>query len=92
MNAVESSPMSMRAGAPERGRRTNFRQSLRAMRDNAWTAHAPEDFSADIIVQRILWRRMFVINRWSQRVDATLASNLSAGVSIPKALRGRSLS
>jgi hypothetical protein len=29
---------------------------------------------------------------WSQPVDATLALNLSAGVSIPKALRGRSLS
>ena len=25
-------------------------------------AYAPEDFNADIIVQRILWRRMFVIN------------------------------
>src|SRR5271155_886261 len=30
--------------------------------------------------------------RWSQPVDATLALNLSAGVSIPKALLGRSLS
>jgi hypothetical protein len=29
---------------------------------------------------------------WSQPVDATLALNLFAGVSIPKALRGRSLS
>jgi len=41
---------------------TSFRQSLRAMRDNALTAHPPENFAADIIVQRILWRRMFIIN------------------------------
>ena len=33
------------------------------MRDNASIAYAPEDFSADIIAQRILWRRMFVINQ-----------------------------
>ena len=63
MSAVDSSPISVHAGAPERRRRTNLRQSLRAMRDNASTAYAPEDFSADIIAQRILWRRMFVINQ-----------------------------
>ena len=53
----------MQAGAPELRRRTNLRQSLRAMRDNASTAYAPEDFSADIIKQRILWSRIFVINQ-----------------------------
>jgi cytochrome P450 len=63
MSAVDSSPMSVQAGAPERRRRTNLRQSLRAMRDNASTAYAPEDFSADIIEQRILWSRIFVINQ-----------------------------
>jgi cytochrome P450 len=63
MSAVDSSPMSVQAGAPERRRRTNLRQSLRAMRDNASTAYAPEDFSADIIKQRILWSRIFVINQ-----------------------------
>jgi hypothetical protein len=62
MSAVDSSPISVHTGAPERRRRTNLRQSLRAMRDNASTAYAPEDFSADIIAPRILWRRMFVIN------------------------------
>jgi len=41
---------------------TNLRQSLRAMRENALTAHGPDNFSADIIAQRILWRRMFIIN------------------------------
>ena len=35
---------------------------------------------------------MSEIGGWSQPVDATLALDLSAGVSIPKALRGRSLS
>ena len=63
MSAVDSSPMSVQAGAPERRRRTNLRQSLRAMRDDASTAYAPEDFSADIIEQRILWSRIFVINQ-----------------------------
>src|SRR5271168_4741540 len=37
-------------------------------------------------------RKTVAIEGWSQPVDATLALNLSAGVSIPKALRGRSLS
>jgi len=41
---------------------TSLRQSLRAMRDNALTAHGPENFAADIITQRVLWRRMFIIN------------------------------
>ena len=63
MSAVDSSPISVHAGSPERSRRTNLRQSLRAMRDNASIAYAPQDFSADIIAQRILWRRMFVINQ-----------------------------
>jgi hypothetical protein len=49
MSAVDSSPISVHAGPPQPKRRTNLRQSLRAMRDNAWTAYAPEDFSADII-------------------------------------------
>ena len=32
------------------------------MRENALAAHTAENFSADIITQRILWRRMFIIN------------------------------
>ena len=62
MSAVDSSPISVLARAAERRRRNKLRQSLRAMRDNASTAYAPEDFSADIIAQRILWRCIFVIN------------------------------
>ena len=41
---------------------TSMRRSLRAMRDNALAAHPPENFAADIITQRILWRRMFIVN------------------------------
>ena len=63
MSTVDSSPMSVQAGAPERRRRPKLRQSLRAMRDNASTAYAPEDFSADIIKQRILWTHILVINQ-----------------------------
>ncbi len=49
--------------APARPKgRINLRQSLRAMRENAATAYSPESFNADIIDQRILWRRMFVFN------------------------------
>jgi len=40
----------------------SLRQSLRAMRENALSAHGPENFAADIITQRVLWRRMFIIN------------------------------
>ena len=41
---------------------TSMRRSLRDMRDNALAAHPPENFAADIIAQRILWRRMFILN------------------------------
>ena len=54
MSVVDSNPTSVQAGAFELRRRTNLRQSLRAMRENASTAYAPEDFSADVIKQRIL--------------------------------------
>jgi cytochrome P450 len=40
----------------------NVRQFLRAMRENALAIYAPEDFSEDIIVGRLLWRRRFIIN------------------------------
>jgi cytochrome P450 len=61
MTAVDTSegPVLAAPPAPE-GR--NLRQSLRAMRENALAAHTAENFSADIIAQRILWRRMFILN------------------------------
>src|SRR6202034_389315 len=62
MSAIDTSPGPTLAAprAPQGG--TNLRKSLREMRENALTAHGPENFSADIIAQRILWRRMFIIN------------------------------
>ncbi len=62
MSAIDSSEFPVVAPAGPRKGRPKLRQSLRAMRDNAAAAYGPDDFSADIIVQRILWRRMFVIN------------------------------
>src|SRR3984957_431604 len=62
MSAIDTSPGPTLAAprAPQAG--TNLRKSLREMRENALTAHGPENFSADIITQRILWRRMFILN------------------------------
>jgi cytochrome P450 len=62
MSAIDTSPGPTLAAprAPQAG--TNLRKSLREMRENALTAHGPENFSADIIAQRILWRRMFILN------------------------------
>ena len=62
MSAIGDTELPIVALPPRRQSRTNLRQSLRAMRENATTAYPPESFSADIIDQRILWRRMFVIN------------------------------
>jgi cytochrome P450 len=62
MSAIDSSGFPTLAGPRRAEGRTSLRQSLRDMRENALTAHGPENFSADIIVQRILWRRMFIIN------------------------------
>jgi cytochrome P450 len=62
MSAIDTSSIPTLAAprAPQTG--ASLRQSLRAMRENALTAHGPENFSADIIAQRILWRRMFILN------------------------------
>jgi hypothetical protein len=53
-----------------------------------------EDRLGRELINRVGHRRlaMSALSGWSQPVDATLALNLSAGVSIPKALLGRSLS
>jgi len=62
MSVIDSSQIPALALPRAPQGRTNLRQSLRAMRENALTAHGPDNFSADIIAQRILWRRMFIIN------------------------------
>jgi cytochrome P450 len=61
MTAVDTSEGPALA-APQGPEGRNLRQSLRAMRENALAAHTAENFSADIITQRILWRRMFILN------------------------------
>jgi cytochrome P450 len=61
MTAVDTSEGPALAAPPAPGG-GNLRQSLRAMRENALAAHTAENFSADIITQRILWRRMFILN------------------------------
>jgi cytochrome P450 len=62
MSAMDASEAPSLAAPRVPEGRGNLRQSLREMRENALSAHPPENFSADIIVQRILWRRMFIIN------------------------------
>jgi cytochrome P450 len=62
MSAIERSgaPILALPRRPEAG--AGLRQSLREMRENALSAHDRDNFAADIIVQRVLWRRMFIIN------------------------------
>ena len=62
MSAIDSSEFPTLATPRAPQGRTSLRQSLRAMRENALTAHGQENFSADIIAQRILWRHMFILN------------------------------
>ena len=62
MSVIGSSEFPVLAAPRRPESRTSLRQSLRAMRENALTAHDPKNFSADIIAERILWRRMFIIN------------------------------
>ncbi len=62
MSAIDTSRIPPLAAPRAPQGSPNLRKSLREMRENALTAHGPENFSADIITQRILWRRMFILN------------------------------
>ena len=42
--------------------RLSFRQFLRVLRDNTLASFPPEDFDADILVRRLLWRRTIIVN------------------------------
>ena len=42
--------------------RLTLRQFLRVVRDNTLATYPPEAFDEDIIAQRLLWRRRFIIN------------------------------
>src|SRR5208337_1708563 len=62
MTAIESSEFPALAVPRRPEGRMGFRQFMRAIRENALAAHKPENFSADIVTNRILWRRTFIIN------------------------------
>jgi cytochrome P450 len=62
MSVAESTDVPPLAMPRRQADHLSLRQSLRAMRENALTAHGPENFAADIITQRVLWRRMFIVN------------------------------
>src|SRR5580692_12176624 len=62
MNEIESgqTPVLAMPSRPE-GRLT-FWRFLRVVRDNTLATYPPEPFDEDIIAQRLLWRRRFIIN------------------------------
>jgi cytochrome P450 len=62
MSAIDSSQIPTLAAPRRPEGRLTFWQFLRAVRENTLTIYAPEDFSEDIIAQRLLWRRRFIIN------------------------------
>jgi cytochrome P450 len=62
MSVVGSSDFPVLAVPRRPEGRLGLRQFLRVIRENALAAHAPEDANEDIIAQRLLWRRTFIIN------------------------------
>jgi cytochrome P450 len=62
MTVIESSEFPVLAQPRRPEGRMGFRQFLRAVRENALATHKSENFSADIVTNRILWRRTFIIN------------------------------
>jgi cytochrome P450 len=42
--------------------RMGFLQFLRTVRENALATHKAENYTSDIVIKRILWRRTFIIN------------------------------
>jgi cytochrome P450 len=62
MSVIDSSSFPVLALPRRPEGRLSLRQFLRLIRENALAAHSPEDFNEDIIAQRLLWRRTFIIN------------------------------
>lgn len=62
MTALESSEFPVLALPRRPEGRMGFRQFMRVIRENALATHKPQNFSADIVTNRILWRRTFIIN------------------------------
>ncbi|HMK70023.1 MAG TPA: cytochrome P450 [Xanthobacteraceae bacterium] len=62
MSAIDTSETPVLA-APRRPQgRLTLRQFLRVVRENTLATYPPEDFDADILPRRLLWRRTFIIN------------------------------
>jgi hypothetical protein len=61
MTAIESSEFPILAQPRRPEGRLSFLQFLHALRDDALATHKSENFSADIVTNRILWRRTFII-------------------------------
>src|SRR5579863_4517505 len=62
MSVIDSSEVPALALPRRPEGRLSFRQFLRVIRDNTLASFPPEDFDADILVRRLLWRRTFIIN------------------------------
>ncbi len=62
MSSFDSSEIPVLATPLRPQGRMTFLQFLRVIRENVLATHAPEDLNEDIIAQRFLWRRTFIIN------------------------------
>ncbi len=62
MTVIESDELPVLAQPRPPEGRMGFLQFLRTVRENALATHKPENFTADIVIKRILWRRTFIIN------------------------------
>jgi cytochrome P450 len=62
MSVIDSSEVPTLAAPRLPQGRLGFREFLRVIRDNTLASFPPEDFDADILVRRLLWRRTFIIN------------------------------
>ena len=62
MSVVDSDEFPVLAVPHRPEGRMSLPQFLRLVRDNALATHTAESFNQDIIAQRVLWRRTFIIN------------------------------
>ena len=62
MSAIDTSESPILAAPRRPEGRLTFRQFLRVVRENTLATYPPEDFSEDILVRRLLWRRTFIVN------------------------------
>ena len=62
MNEIESGQTPVLAMPSRLEGRLTLWQFLRVVRDNTLAIYPPEAFDEDIIAQRLLWRRRFIIN------------------------------